>query len=100
MMFRKRLDVRKLLEEGISEAVKNNQLAIEDAVLIRRSMWRPGVRRHLVDMIEDNAQAQGYIDEDGFVKAESEGTFGSIWLLLLQGLITFLPILLEFLKNR
>ena len=99
-MFRRRLEVRKLLEEGISKAVEGGQLASEDAVLIRRSMWRPGVRRQLVDMIEDNAQAQGYIDEDGFVKAESEGTYGSVWILLLQGLITFLPILLEFLKNR
>ena len=100
MMFRRRLEVRRLLEEGISKAVESSQLASEDAVLIRRSMWRPGVRRQLVDMIEDNAQAQGLIDEDGVIQAEDEGTFGSVWILLLQGLITFLPILLEFLKNR
>ena len=99
-MFRRRLQVRQLIEEGISNAVASNTLTIEDAALVRRSLWRPGLRRQVLDMVEDNAQAQGYIDEDGFVKAESEGSFGSIWLLLLQGLITFLPILLEFLKNR
>lgn len=99
-MFRRRLEVRRLLEEGISRAIESNQLAAEDAVLIRRSMWRPGVRRQLFDMIEDNAQAQGLIDEDGNIQAQDEGTYGSVWLLLLQGLITFLPILLEFLRNR
>ena len=99
-MFRKRLDVRRLVEEGISKAVESGQLTAEDAALIRRSMWRPGVRRRMVDMIEDNAQSQGLIDEDGVIQAEDEGTYGSIWILLLQGFITFLPILLEFLKNR
>jgi hypothetical protein len=99
-MFRKRLDVRRLVEEGISKAVESNQLTSEDAVLIRGSMWRPGVRRRMVDMIEDNAQSQGLIDEDGVIQAEDEGTYGSIWILLIQGFITFLPILLEFLKNR
>lgn len=99
-MFRRRLEVRKLLEEGIARAVESNQLTAEDAVLIRRASWRPGVRRQLFDMIEDNAQAQGYIDENGNIQAQDEGTYASVWILLLQGLITFLPILLEFLKNR
>lgn len=99
-MFRRRLQVRKLLEESISQAVASNQLTVEDAAFLRAASWRPGMRRELFDRIEDNAQAQGLIDEDGVIQAQDEGTFGSVWILLLQGLITFLPILLEFLKNR
>lgn len=99
-MFRRRLQVRRLLEEGLSQAVAANQISADDAAVLRSASWRLDVRRELFDMIEDNAYAQGYVDKKGIIEAQDEGTYGSVWILLLQGLITFLPILLEFLKNR
>lgn len=92
-------DRRKALYEAMSKGVEEKKItAAERRRVVFALMWRPGLRQEIFDMVDQELIANSLMTSDGDVP-EGEG-FQSTWLLIIELLIQFLPIILEFLKKR
>lgn len=63
-----------------------------------KALIRPRLRREIFDLVDEQCCAASLITEEGDL-VEGEG-FQSTWLLIIELLIQFLPVILEFLKKR
>lgn len=61
-------------------------------------MFRPALRQEIFDMMDQELLAASLITDEGDV-ANNEA-FGSTWILIIELLVQFLPVILEFLKKR
>jgi hypothetical protein len=88
----KRFEARRALEEALSTAVTEGKVTSAQADKLRWIlMVRPFKRRAVLDRVEEHVMMTGLVEEDG--------TYGSPWLLIIQALIAFLPLLLDLLDN-
>jgi len=62
------------------------------------ALMRPRLRREIFDLVDEQCASASLITEEGDL-VEGEG-FQSTWLLIIELLIQFLPVILEFLKKR
>jgi hypothetical protein len=91
-------DRRKALWEAATEGVKKGVCQPGDRMRIAVALLRPRVRQEIFDMIDSQCLSAGLITEEGDV-VDGEG-FSSTWLLIIELLIQFLPVILEFLRKR
>jgi len=92
------LDHRKALWDASTEGMKSGVCKPGDRVRIMVAIARPRIRQQIFDMIDTQCLSAGLITNDGDL-VEGEG-FQSTWLLIIELLIQFLPVILEFLKKR
>ena len=91
-------DRRKALFEACDRGVERGICERGDRLRLMVALMRPRLRREIFDMVDDQCAAASLITEEGDL-VEGEG-FQSTWLLIIELLIQFLPVILEFLRKR
>jgi len=88
---------------AVMQAIQQSSLPDEDKKkLVRVLRLFPRKRREVLNAVEEHLVYAGFIQEteEGLVVSEGpDGTYASGWLLLIQALIAFLPMLLELLNK-
>lgn len=88
---------------ALMQTIHQSSLSNEDkAKLTRVLRFFPRKRREVLNAVEEQLVYAGLVQEteDGLVVNDGpDGTYASGWMLLIQALITFLPLLLELLKK-
>lgn len=88
---------------ALMQAIHQSSLSNEDkAKLTRVLRFFPRKRREVLNAVEEQLVYAGLVQEteDGLVVNDGpDGTYASGWLLLIQALIAFLPMLLELLNK-
>jgi len=88
---------------AVKQAINQSSLPDEQKRRLNRVLnLFPRKRREVLNAVEEHLVYAGFIQEteEGLVVSEGpDGTYASGWMLLIQALITFLPMLLELLKK-
>lgn len=90
---------------ALAEALRKSNLKPLEVMAFHTALaLRPKKRRAILDAVEEHLVLSGLVldTEEGLIVnlAEAEdGTYGSAWLLIIQALIAFLPMLLELLNR-
>lgn len=89
--------------KAIAEAISKSDLAAADKLKLQVALTLfPRKRRAILDAVEEQLVFCSLVEEteSGLVyNAGPDGTYGSAWLLIIQALIAFLPMLLELLNR-
>lgn len=88
--------------KALAEAIRKSNIKEEDVFKLHIALaLRPRKRRELLDAVEEHLVFSGLVEETeaGLVVNATPDTFGSAWLLIIQALIAFLPMLLELLNR-
>lgn len=91
-------DRRKALFEACDRGVERGICDRGDRLKLMMALMRPRLRREIFDLVDEQCASASLITEEGDL-VEGEG-FQSTWLLIIELLIQFLPVILEFLKKR
>lgn len=88
---------------AVKQAIFQSSLSDEQKRRLNRALALfPRKRRELLNAAEEHLVYAGLVQEteDGLVVNDGpDGTYASGWMLLIQALITFLPMLLELLNK-
>lgn len=92
-------DRRKALYEAMNKGVTQSTFTpAERRRVLFVLTFRPGLRQEIFDMMDQELIANSLMTSEGDVP-DGEG-FQSTWLLIIELLVQFLPVILEFLKKR